>query len=305
MGCAVFLAVVLCAGVTGARDCERVAEVTEIAQGVFVRPGRDVGVFEGDRVANVGFIVGGRCVAVIDTGGSEAEGRALRCAIRGHTPLPVCYVINTHVHPDHILGNRAFAGEGVRFVGHAHLPRAMSLVGEVYLRRLAAYTGETLGPQTMVAPDRTVAGEAVLDLGGRRLRLTAHGRAHTDTDLSVYDEATGTLWLSDLLFVGHVPVLDGSVLGWLETLEGLKPARARRAVPGHGPVSVPWPNAARDTERYLRVLRDGLRAWIAEDGDLREAQGQVGYSEQGRWRLFAAYHQRNIAAAFRELEWEE
>ncbi len=302
---ALWLALALWAGPAGAGDCERPAEVSEIAPGVFVRPGHDVGVFEGDEVANVGFVVGGRCVAVIDTGGSEAEGGALRCALRARTPLPVCYVIDTHVHPDHILGNRAFAGEGVQFVGHARLPRAMSLLGGIYLQRLAKYTGQPVDPQTLVPPDRTVAGEAVLDLGGRRLRLTAHGRAHTDSDLSVYDEATGTLWLSDLLFVGHVPVLDGSVTGWIETLEGLKAVPARRAVPGHGPVSVAWPGAARDTERYLKVLRDGVRAWIAEDGGLREAQGQVGYSEQARWRLFGAYHKRNVAAAFRELEWEE
>jgi hypothetical protein len=70
-------------------------------------------------------------------------------------------------------------------------------------------------------------------------------------------------------------------------------------------VSVSWLGAARDTERYLKALRDGVRAWIAEDGDLREAQERVGYTEQGRWRLFEAYHQRNVAAAFRGLEWEE
>jgi hypothetical protein len=129
--------------------------------------------------------VGGRCVPVIDTGGSGAEGRALHCAIRRHTPLPVCYVINTHVHPDHILGNRTFTGQGLLLVGHARLPGAMFLLGGIYLKRLAA--GEAVGPQAMVALDRTVAREAALDLGGRRLRLTAPGTAHTDTDLSVYD----------------------------------------------------------------------------------------------------------------------
>ena len=80
----------------------------QVTSGVYVRPGRHAVVFEGDQITNIGFVVGDRCVAVVDTGGSLAEGRAFDCAIREVTDRPVCYVINTHVHPDHLLGNLAF-----------------------------------------------------------------------------------------------------------------------------------------------------------------------------------------------------
>ena len=122
--------------------CTPAADVVRVASGVYVRPGHTAVVFEHDEIANIGFVVGNRCVAVVDTGGSVAEGHSLDCAIRNVTPLPVCYVINTHVHPDHLLGNLAFKRAGVVFVGHAKLPRALALRGDTYLARASEYQGE-------------------------------------------------------------------------------------------------------------------------------------------------------------------
>ncbi len=287
------------------KGCASVAETVEVAPGHFVRAGRDAVVFEGSGVANIGFVVGERCVAVIDTGGSEAEGRALDCAVRAVTPRSVCYVINTHVHPDHLLGNRAFQREGVIFIGHSELPRALALVGATYLERARAYEGRPLSSDYLVPPTETVRDETVIDLGGRALRLVAHRSAHSTTDLTVWDSSTSTLWTGDLVFVRHVPVVAASLLGWLEELEQLRRVPARRIVPGHGHPALPWPEAGSDTHRYLITLRDEIRVLLKGRADLADAQAQIGYSEKGKWSLFESYHRRNIAAAFAELEWED
>ncbi|MEN8801803.1 MAG: quinoprotein relay system zinc metallohydrolase 2 [Thiogranum sp.] len=279
--------------------------MVEIAAGIYVRPGKQAVVFDNEAVANIGFIVGNRCVAVIDTGGSYAEGLALRHAIKSVTPQPVCFVINTHVHPDHILGNLAFREAGVFYIGHNKLARAMALRGSVYLQRAAQQAGRPLGPEHIILPDLSVDGQLKLDLGERVVTVVAHSTAHTDNDLSVYDEKTGTLWLSDLLFMEHIPVVDGSLKGWLTLLETLRDKPARRVVPGHGPVQAAWPDAAGDTQRYLSTLEEETRERIARGDDLREAQKTVAYGERTRWQLFDSYHKRNIIAAYTELEWED
>ena len=285
-------------------SCPTSAAIEEIAAGLYVRPGHTAVVFEGDEIANIGFVVGARCVAVIDTGGSEKEGRSLDCAIREVTDRPVCYVINTHVHPDHMLGNVAFRRPGVEFIGHTKLPRAMALRGTTYLERASAYEGRPLEEANIVAPERTVADVVQLDIGGRILTVRAMSSAHTDNDVIVVDDTTQTAFVGDLVFLEHLPVIDGSINGWISELEMLSDESYAYVVPGHGPGYAPWPAAAAPTLQYLATLRAGVRAWIASGGDLASAQDDIGNVRSGEWPLFDRYQQRNVGAAYAELEWE-
>ncbi|NIR61364.1 MAG: quinoprotein relay system zinc metallohydrolase 2, partial [Gammaproteobacteria bacterium] len=253
---------------------------------------------------NIGFVVGGRCVAVIDTGGSPAVGRALRRAVRAVTERPICYVINTHVHPDHILGNLAFEGDDPDYVGHHRLPEAIAARGEYYRTSVARALGRELPDGVLVAPDRVVEDERVLDLGGRELRLQALPPAHTDNDLLVEDSATGTLWASDLVFVDRAPSLDGSLKGWLAVLDRLMGMPAARAVPGHGPPSVSWPAGAEPLHGYLETLLRRTRRALEEGATMEEAVERVGRVGRGDWRLLEHTHRRNVMAAYAELEWE-
>ena len=67
-------------------------ELDNPAPGVYVHYGKQETMSRenfGD-IANIGFIVGDRCAAVVDTGGTYAVGRALHAALRRVTALPIC-----------------------------------------------------------------------------------------------------------------------------------------------------------------------------------------------------------------------
>jgi quinoprotein relay system zinc metallohydrolase 2 len=280
--------------------------VEQIAPGIYLHRGAQEVASHHNRghIANLGFVVGTDRVAVIDTGGSLEEGLALRAAVRQATDKPIAYVILTHVHPDHILGAAAFAGDRAEVIGHANLPDALARRGAFYLERATADLGELMAGTRVVAPSSTVSGTRALELGGRTIELRAHPTAHTNNDLSIWDPQTKTLWLSDLLFVGRTPVIDGSLLGWLKVLADLEQAPAERAVPGHGPVPEDWRGAVADERRYLESVADGVRAVIRRRGTLEEAVQTVSPADPAHWLLLGDYHRRNVTAAFVELEWE-
>jgi quinoprotein relay system zinc metallohydrolase 2 len=303
----------LCAAGAGAlrpapsRAAIAAAPFQEVASGIFVRRGldEDVTATNDDAIANIGFVIGKDAVAVIDPGGSLRDGQRLRAHISSVTRTPIRYVVMTHVHPDHIFGAGAFQYDHPQFVGHRKLPQAMAARGEYYTRRLEETLGKgRAGP--IVVPTRLVQSEDDIDLGGGRvLHLRAHALAHSDCDLTVLDRQTATLFAGDLLFVERVPSLDGSLRGWLTELNSLKNEAAQRAVPGHGPVSVKWPQGSLDLERYLDGLLRETRQALKKGIDIEAAVTTVGQSERARWRLFDDYQGHNVTQAFKELEWEQ
>ncbi len=280
--------------------------MTQAAEGVYVH----VGVTElpdkinHGAIANIGFIVGERCVAVVDTGGNPEEGLALKAAITEVTNKPICYVINTHVHPDHIYGNRAFQDGKVKFVGHQKLARAMSSRGSYYLEKAQEQLAVQLTAQDLIPPDIAVNETLKLDLGQRELVLTAHPTAHTDNDLSVYDAKTDTVWLSDLLFTTHLPVIDGSAKGWLQEMEKLERQHFTTVIPGHGAIVKDWPKSLQPQKHYIQGLITEIRQLQKQGKFLEDAVANLKYTAAHEWALVNEFHRKNITSTFAELEWE-
>jgi quinoprotein relay system zinc metallohydrolase 2 len=278
----------------------------EPARGVYVHPGRQLplDVPGHDDIANLGFIVGRRCVAVIDTGGSVRVGSELRAAVHRHTPLPICYVINTHVHVDHVLGNVAFKQERASFVGHAALAEAMARNRRFFLGEYAADFTPPASADQVIGPDRLVQGDLTLDLGGRPLHLHAWPKAHTDCDLTVYDQRTSTLFTGDLVFRERLPALDGSIKGWLAAIGALETYRAAHVIPGHGSIGTDLETMLAPEKRYLEAVLAGVRSELERGESMQAAIAHVAGDQRAGWLLWDDVHPRNVARAYQELEWE-
>jgi glyoxylase-like metal-dependent hydrolase (beta-lactamase superfamily II) len=104
-------------------------DVQKVADGVYAVIRREPASFWFN--ANNVFIVGKNDVIVVDSNLTVGYTKEVIAALREITDKPVKYVINTHWHEDHIIGNRAYreAFPGVKFVGHRSTLKDLPEIG--------------------------------------------------------------------------------------------------------------------------------------------------------------------------------
>jgi len=108
----------------------------------------------------------------------------------------VIKVLLTHHHPDHVLGNQAFADVPIAaLAGTTELLREQ---GDAMAENMYRLVGDWMRGTEVVLPNETLQ-PGTLEIGGHRLRLLAL-RGHTGADLAVLDENSGVLFASDILF---------------------------------------------------------------------------------------------------------
>lgn len=215
----------------------------------------------GGNIVNTAFIVTAEGVLVIDSGPSKRYGEAMRQAIAEVTDKPLYKVLLTHHHPDHVLGNQAFAD--VPIAALAGTRELLSQQGNAMAENMYRLVGDWMRGTEVVLPDETVE-PGVQDIGGHRLRLLALS-GHTGADLAILDESTGVLFAGDLVFYQRALTTPNSpgLEIWQADLETLQKLPWRLIVPGHGPL-------ASDAAPFAQ-MHDYL-GWL--DGLLRGAAGR-------------------------------
>ncbi|OBK74748.1 MBL fold metallo-hydrolase [Mycobacterium sp. 1164985.4] len=189
----------------------------------------------------VGVVAGRSGCLLIDTGSTLAEGRAINTDVAELTMQPVCHVLLTHDHFDHVLGFPAFGGAQV----YCAPPVAGTVTsGREYLRadaiRHGADTEEVDAAIGALREPDCKLWEATVDLGGRTVVISHPGRGHTDHDLIAVVAAADVtvVFCGDLVEESGDPSIefDSDLDAWPATLDRVLAAGGGDAVyvPGHG-----------------------------------------------------------------------
>ncbi len=254
-------------------------------------------------MCNVTFIITGKGVVVVDSGGSLENGRMLIRHIRRITDKPVTHVINTHAHADHWFGNHAFSQLTPKpvIIGHANMKKRAREIAPRWLRFMERSTKGASRGTRPVLPDRTVTGNTVLKTGGVEIRLIHTGFSHTRGDLVVWLPQKRVLITGDVLTYKRIPGMrDASPLGNIRALEMLLQLPARHVVPGHGPVSDR--RAIRYMLGYLRLLRREVARYQDQGLQPYEMLTRINVGKYVEMAMFSHQFRNNVFRMYHDIE---
>lgn len=188
--------------------------------------------------SNSAFVVTDSGVLVFDTGSSEVIGEALGRAVAQVTDRPVRWVVVSHGHGDHWLGNAAFPDAEI--IATPEVAERIRAEGENWIRNFNRMTEGATGASRVVPPTTTIDTRTRRDLGGTEAVFIPSGGAHSPGDLLVWLPERKVLLAGDVLYSDRMPsTFDADVRRWITQLEEIQALIPPPAVivPGHGAVS--------------------------------------------------------------------
>ncbi len=242
--------------------------------------------------SNAGIVDLGGYSLVFDTFETPAAARDLLAAVKTLTAAPPRYVVNSHAHTDHWMGNQVFDGAAILCTEKTRewmpamaeelvdLKQEPSLMAEDLQRtreRMAAakterarqwfqnrlatqqLQEESLSELSICYPTLTFVQHLVVRGEKRSAELIAPGEGHTPGDCYLLLRDECILFMGDLGFFGRQPfMLNSDWEQWLARLDELEETCTGTFVPGHGPIG------GREEIDVMRRYIQMMISWVGQ-----------------------------------------
>ena len=252
----------------------------------------------GGDISNTAFIITKNSVILIDTGSSYEYGKQLKEKIKQITNKPIKYVINTHHHPDHFLGNNAFSNSEI--FSTEFTKNEIAKNGDLYIANLNNLVQGAMNGTKIKVPNEILKSNE-LNLDGYKLKLF-YLDGHTKSDLVIYDENTKILYASDLVFNKRtLATPHANIPNWIKSLEKLKKINYKILVPGHGKIDK-TKNAINEDIAYLHYLDNTLKNSARNGLDIFEILARPIPKEFKSFTMFKEEFERSIINLYPKYE---
>ena len=206
----------------------------------------------GPAQGNIAVSVGSDGVFLVDSMYGQMHQKIVD-AVSALSPLPIRYVVNTHLHGDHTAGNAAMAKVGAVIISHENMRKRMA--------------DAQSAPAAGMLPVLTYSDSLTLHFNGEEIQIFHPAPAHTDGDSIIYFRKANVAHVGDIpaslrypnIGVNDGGTVDGMMAAARQLMKVVKPDT--KIVPGHlGPIV-----GFREIEQQLTMfvaVRDRIAAAI-------------------------------------------
>jgi cyclase len=240
--------------------------------------------------SNAVFLVTDDGVLLIDTRTHPREGRDLLERIRKVTDKPVKWVINSHFHGDHHMGNSVFKDLGATFVAQEETARIMQRVQPKEMaRRVEGFRSRGYDPADvkLVLPDVTFDNKMTIRLGGREVRLFYLGPGQQAGDTFVEFPHARLLFTPGAFAKHSMPnmLFTPSVDNWIKLLDQVAVMDVDAILPAHGDIAT-----RADVKELAAMLADEyatVKDAVNRGVSLDQATTALTFPQYKDWRNYA------------------
>ena len=272
-----------------------------VAPDIYFCPGvnEEVSADNAGVVVNSAVLLNGRRALLIDPGPHWRRGVMLRQSLQQQLGAQVVAVVNTHAHPENVLGNAAFAD--LPIYASAETTRLMKSRCKICRQHLGEIVGAQFMRETpLVFPSRLLRDGQNWRWGRHDLKVAVFSQAHSPSDLSLFEPASGVLFAGGLSYRERIPEMqEASLAGWIAALQRLQHWPTRFVI-GNG-TGTPA-DTLEPTLRYLLALREQVSAAINQGEAVTTFLNQPPNGEWQGWRAYPERHALNVQRAWTELE---
>jgi cyclase len=218
--------------------------------------------------ANAGIIIGDKGVVIVDALVSSKEAQRLISDLMSVTDKPIRYVVNTHSHFDHTLGNSDLASMGAVILAHENCGENMKASLPKVIANAKAYgmTDEEARAIKPACPNATFGNRMRINLGGVTVELVYVAPSHTTDSILVFVPEDYLVFAGDILVTDYYPFMgEADIDGWAKSLDHLSSLDVDKIIPGHGPVSSK--KDVTDMKAYLLAFDKQARELCAKSDD--------------------------------------
>ena len=188
--------------------------------------------------SNSAFVVTNAGVLLFDTGSSSAIGESIKKVIAQITDQPVRWIINSHAHGDHWLGNAVFKDTVEAIYATEPVQKKIIEDGQGWVKRFMQMTEGATGQSEILVPENMIDQRTTIRFGDREAVLFLSANSHSAGDILMWLENEKVLISGDVIYSDRMPsTLDSNLIQWILLLDELNALQPEVVIPGHGKVT--------------------------------------------------------------------